>query len=61
MSDPCDLTITRQMTTAPSVFIRIEARDGPKLLARIDMSPADFTAAIMGLQITAAISTAKER
>jgi hypothetical protein len=53
---PADLTITRQAIPGQIEFIRIEARDGLKVLARLDMSPADFLAAVMGETVIAAYS-----
>lgn len=60
MTDPCDLTITRQTASGAFDFIRIEAKDGAKTLARLDMSLADFTAALLGDTVIAAVDRALE-
>lgn len=55
MTNPVDLTITRQTASGHFDFIRIEGRDNAKVLVRIDLSLADFTAAVMGDTVTAAL------
>lgn len=56
MSDPCELTFRRVLVAGQTDVVCIEARDGPKVLARIDITPADFAVALVGEEtVTAAI------
>lgn len=59
MSDPCDLSITRVKNIGEGVVIRIEARDGPRVLARLEMSEQDFVGATLGGSIVTAAITMK--
>lgn len=56
MVDPADTTITRQTAIGTLDFIRVEAKDGRKILMQLDMSMADFLAAIMGQEIVARLN-----
>lgn len=57
MSDPCDLYITRCSGPNTGDIVRIEARDGPKILATIELSMNDFaTVLIGGTRVGAAFS-----
>lgn len=56
MSDPVDISITHQSTPGQIDFVRIEARDGLKVLVRLDMAPNDFLSAVMGREVIAAFS-----
>lgn len=54
---PCEFSIQSQIAGQPSDLIRIECRDHLQLLARIEMSPADFLSALTtGQTVTAAFS-----
>ena len=54
MGDPCDFQITRESITGGADFVRITLKDGPKVLARIDIGANDFVAALLGGQIVTA-------
>ena len=57
MSDPCDFSISKIENTGDSAVVRIEARDGAKILATIEMSAPDFVSALLdGVSVTAALS-----
>lgn len=55
MSDPIDLSIARHTIAGQTDFVRIEARDGPRVLMQIDLSPDDFLTAVMGQRVIAAL------
>ena len=58
MSDPCDLTINRlRGIFGEENIVRIQCCDGPKIVAQIDLSMADFAALLLGQQtVTAALT-----
>jgi hypothetical protein len=58
---PVDFTITRQRTPGGADYVRLECRDHLKVLVRIDIAPGDFTSAIMGEQVIAALSGGEGR
>lgn len=60
MDHPCDFSISEQ-GTAPGQhrFVRMQGKDGPKVLVQIDLSPADLTEALLGHTVTAAITIGK--
>lgn len=41
-SDPIDLTISKQVVPGQIDVVRIECRDGQRLLIEIDVEPGDF-------------------
>jgi len=45
----CELHITRLHGADEGKIVRIEARDGAKLLSRVEIGLEDFAAAVMGL------------
>jgi hypothetical protein len=53
---PVDTKIERISVPGQTEFIRIEAKDGLRIMARLDMSLTDFAALILGQEITAAFS-----
>ena len=55
-SDPIDLTISRQTIPGQVDVVRIEARDGPRVLIQIDLPPSDFLSAVMGETVLAALN-----
>lgn len=61
MSDPCDFSIFRPEGAHERDTVRIQAKDGPtKVLAQIDISLEDFSAALMGATVTASFSAGKK-
>lgn len=61
MSDPCDLSFSRPQGQHERNVIRITAKDGPTtVLAQIDVSLEDFTLALMGATVSAAITRGKK-
>lgn len=59
-ADPCDFAITSIHTISDGHIIRVEAKDGIKILARIDIAPSDFTAALLDqIPVIAAITMVK--
>jgi len=56
---PCDFAISSQ-SIANTDFVRIEARDHLKSLVQIDISQADFTAALLGRQVMAALTLGRK-
>lgn len=58
--NPCDFSITAIHSIDEGDIVRVEARDGPKILALIDIAPNDFTKALLeGAQVIAAITMVK--
>lgn len=57
---PCEFSITSEINGTPADCVTLEFRDGPQLLFRAIISPADFWAAIsLNRVVTAAISTGR--
>jgi hypothetical protein len=54
MSDPCDLKIERVSNVGEGTIVAIEARDGMRVLARIELSEKDFVAATLSGSIVGA-------
>lgn len=60
MSDPCDFSIIAVHSVTEGNVIRILAKDGPKVLASIDISREDFLTALIAQEpVTAAITLVK--
>lgn len=55
--NPCDFSISSINTIQDGHIVRIEAKDGPKVLARIDIAPNDFTKALLEQAIVIAAIT----
>lgn len=58
---PVYLTFTRQQAPGQSPTVRIDAREGLKLVARLEMSSADYANAQFGDEVIAAYSTGGDR
>lgn len=56
MNSPADFSITRQSSPFQGDYIRLEAKDGRKILAQLDMSLEDFTKALTGETVMARFS-----
>lgn len=59
MSDPCDFSISPVDGPGQQRIIRVDIRDGLKLLGRVDMSMEDFARALMGGTVVGAYSQGK--
>lgn len=57
MTNPCDFSITSIHSIAEGDIVRIEAKDGPKILAQIDIAPADFMKALLEMNVVIAAIT----
>lgn len=57
---PADFSIVRHIAPGEIDVVRLEARDGLKVLVRIDVSHADWSRAQFGEPVIAAISVPGE-
>lgn len=59
MSDPVDITIARVKSLGEGHVVKIECRDGPRVLVTIEMAERDFVDATLGGAIVNAGITLK--
>lgn len=59
-SSPCDFSIIAVHSVTEGNIIRLQARDGLKVLVCVDVAPSDFLNALIGQEpVTAAITLVK--